>query len=351
MIKVHVPITHNSYDIIVGEGIMEKASKFLSDRKYGQVVIVSDDNIWPIHGNTMVESLKGEDIPFSLFMVPAGEGSKNLSMLGSLYKHFSHVKLDREGLIIAFGGGVIGDLSGFAAATWMGGTDYIQIPTTLLAQIDSSVGGKTAVNLKYGKNLVGAFYQPKLVVSDISFLETLPPREIGCGMAEMIKYAAIFSRELMDKFMCPLSKANLPKLIATCCILKSRVVVEDEKDKGRRMLLNFGHTFGHALESLGHYEKYNHGEAVAIGMVIAAAYGEKTGLTQKGCRDYIKTVLSKHGLDTQCPYTSSQVFEAMTFDKKSKGDSIDLILLKDIGEAAIVNQSLESIKDTLSEVI
>ncbi|MGI6751123.1 MAG: 3-dehydroquinate synthase [Anaerovoracaceae bacterium] len=351
MIKISVPLTHKGYEILIGENIMKELSRISQLGNYEKVIVVSDENIWGLHGDTLSSALKEAAIPFTSQIIPPGEEAKNLSMLEHLYESFSEAHLDRNDLIIAFGGGVIGDLAGFAAATWMRGLDFIQIPTTLLAQVDSAIGGKTAINMKSGKNLIGAFHQPRLVLSEMSFLKTLPSREIKCGIAEMVKYGAILSKKMIDLLKEPIDKLSLPHLIADCCSLKSHVVTEDEKDKGRRMILNFGHTFGHAVEKLGNYSRYNHGEAVAIGMVIAAAFGEKTGITKKGCRDYIKQILSAQGIESHCPYSFKQIGDAMAGDKKSRGKGIDLILLQDIGEATIVNYPLELIKQTLSEVI
>jgi 3-dehydroquinate synthase len=262
-----------------------------------------------------------------------GEHNKSLDGLERLYGAFAAMKLRRGGLVVAFGGGVTGDLSGMAAATWMRGVRYIQIPTTLLAQVDSSVGGKTAVNLKEGKNLAGVFYQPALVLIDPALLETLPEREFRCGMAEVIKYGAIRSVPLFENLAHKPDTAELAKIIAQCCRIKSEIVERDELDTGERMILNFGHSFGHAIEKAGGYQRHNHGEAVAIGMTLAAEIGEKTGLTAAGIAARIKEVLEIHGLDTDCPYEPEQLLPQMELDKKNESGKIKLVLIREIGTA------------------
>lgn len=351
MITVPINLPQNSYEIFIGNGLIPMAVKYIADHAYREVVVVSDEHVWKLYGNTLEKELKIAEIPFTPIVTLPGENSKCLATLEDLYQQFANAKLDRNGLVIAFGGGVTGDLAGFAAATWMRGVDYIQLPTTLLAQIDSSVGGKTAINLKAGKNLAGAFHQPRLVIADTDFLQTLPPREMQCGLAEMIKYGAIFSDDLLNALAAPPDMHKLPELIGICCRMKGRVVEADERDSGQRMLLNFGHSFGHAIEKLGDYTLHNHGEAVAMGMVLAAGFGEKSGFSKKGCRNYLEKILAGQNLDIHCPYSASQLLNAMTLDKKGRKGGMDLILLRDIGQAEIVWHPMEQIEQILLEVV
>lgn len=351
MMKTQVTLPQNSYEIWIGHGLLGTIPAWITEQGYRQLALVCDKTVWALHGEKMRQALSQTSADFTLIPVPPGEDSKSIQGLGQLYGRFAEINLDRHGLVVAFGGGVIGDLAGFAAATWMRGVDYIQVPTTLLAQVDSSVGGKTAVNLPAGKNLVGAFYQPRLVVADTAMLDTLPKRELCCGLAEMIKYGAIFSRQLFEALSVPLDIGQLPPHIKTCCELKSQTVQADERDTGQRMLLNFGHSFGHAIEKLGGYFRHNHGEAVAIGMLIATKFGEQSGFTKAGCSTRLHEVLAAQGLPTECPYPAGQLFEAMTLDKKGRSGGLDLILLRDIGKAEIVWHPTAQIQSLLAEVL
>jgi 3-dehydroquinate synthase len=281
----------------------------------------------------------------SLTILPPGESSKSLEGLGRLYAAFATAGLGRDGLAIAFGGGVVGDLTGFAAATYMRGISFAGIPTTLLAQVDSSVGGKTAINLEQGKNLAGAFYQPRLVVADTALLRTLSPRDYAGGMAEVIKYGAIRSRELWDV----LAAGNfaIGEVVSTCCAIKSGIVERDERDTGERMILNFGHTFGHAAEALGGFAAHNHGEAVAMGMVVAAAVGEDLGITRPGCVKELTAMLAAHGLPCGCPYPTAAMMGHMQLDKKGDSDGVKAILLTDIGQAIVHRLTFPALRDAM----
>ncbi|MDR2088268.1 MAG: 3-dehydroquinate synthase, partial [Clostridiales Family XIII bacterium] len=258
-----------------------------------------------------------------------------LTGLGRLYDAFAEMRLRRDGLVIAFGGGVIGDLAGFAAATWMRGVRLVQVPTTLLAQVDSSVGGKTAVNTGAGKNLAGVFYQPSFVLADTALLATLPAREFRCGMAEVIKYGAIRSARLFESLHAVPSAEALRDTVGACCAVKADIVERDEFDTGERMLLNFGHSFGHAIEKLGGFRRYNHGEAVAMGMALAAEAGERMGLTARGSADALREVLAVHGLETDCPYAPAELLPQMELDKKNSDGAVRLVLLAAPGEAFV----------------
>ena len=351
MKKVKVSLGDRAYDILIGPGLLEEAVHYIAEGCSGQAMVVSDETVWRLHGMTLAGALKAENIPFNTFLVPPGEGSKSLPVLAKALNTFAESGLGRDGLVIAFGGGVVGDLAGFAASVWMRGVRYLQVPTTLLAMVDSSVGGKTAVNLAAGKNLAGTFWQPAMVAADTDLLETLPKREWCSGMAEMVKYGALFSPPLFEELAAPPDAARLPELVEACCTLKSATVLADERDTGRRMLLNFGHTFGHAVEKLGSFAQYNHGEAVAIGMVLAAAAGEWTGVTAPCCKARIEMVLSAHGLPTSCPFSASDMLRSMVHDKKAHGGGVDLILLEDIGKARVVWHTEEELDALLKEVL
>jgi len=348
---VNVCLPDNSYDVLIGADILHCAAEFAAERTNGKTVVITDKNVWNLHGGTLSSSLDSVGVQYSVITVTPGESSKTLSVLEYVCNSLSEFGLGRNGLIVAFGGGVIGDLAGFAASIWMRGCEYIQVPTTLLSQVDSSVGGKTAVNLTGGKNLVGSFYQPQLVVSDVSLLETLPEREFRCGVAEMIKYGALYSDKLFRKFTEPFSKPELPSLIKRCCELKRDAVQTDERDTGRRVLLNFGHTFGHAVEKLGGFSEYNHGESVGIGMLLAAAVGERLSFTKSGCHELLDAALKIQGLPMSCPYSAEALNSAITLDKKSRGGGVDLVLLRNIGNADTFWVSSEQLEALLAEVI
>jgi len=345
MTSLRVNIPNREYDILIGGGLLSNAGELIPNFSE-KIIIITDSNVAPLYADKLAASLRARVIT-----VPPGEESKSISTLQTVYCQLLDYNITRSGLIIALGGGVVGDLAGYAASTLLRGIPYVQIPTTLLAQVDSSVGGKVAVNLPQGKNLVGTFYQPKLVIIDTDCLRTLPAREFACGMAEVIKYGAIADRNLFDLLLTNdivgrgAPAAPLPHVIRTCCGIKRAIVEEDEFDTGRRMLLNFGHTFGHAIEK--HYFKKSlqsgqspadavrHGEAVAIGMVMACEFGERTGVTPAGTADVMREILQKYNLPVQADVAEEELYTAMKFDKKMDGDTLNLILLESIGTAVI----------------
>lgn len=336
MKSLTVKLPGRSYDIVLGNGLLSRPELWLKEpRKFQRpLVTVSDDHVWRHYGESFVSACARNDIETASVIVEPGEGSKSLDALSRLYQAFAQANLNRDGLIVALGGGVIGDLTGFAAATWMRGISYIQIPTTLLAQVDSSVGGKTALNLPYGKNIIGAFHQPRLVVIDPETLETLPPREIGCGLGEVIKYGAICSAGLFETLQSS-TPADLTETIYACCAIKAEVVARDEFDHGERVLLNFGHSFGHALESHYHYQRFNHGEAVGLGMVIAARLGENLGLTEAGTGERIIGALKANNLGTALPCSPLDLLPHLAADKKKRDQGIRLVMLEKIGQALV----------------
>ena len=342
MRKVSVGIPGKKYYIHIGENLLSGLGGLLRPhaKEGAQTVLVTDENVWRFHGEKAAASLSAAGIDAHTVILPPGERNKSLSGLSGLYDAFAANSLRRDGLILALGGGVIGDLCGYAAASWLRGVRYIQIPTTLLAQVDSSVGGKTAVNLPQGKNLVGAFYQPELVIIDTQTLETLPKREIRCGMAEVLKYGAIRSARMLEALG---REGASPDIIEQCCVIKAGIVERDERDTGERMLLNFGHTFGHAIEKKYDYERYNHGEAVAIGMAIAAVIGEIAGVTQAGTAGFLQKVMEPIGLDTRLPCPVTELLPYIENDKKSGGDGVSMVLLRTIGDALTHKMSFAEI--------
>lgn len=335
---LQVKLPEREYAIHIEKGALPHiGEKAISVIRGKLLVIITDDTVGPIYLNTVTESLTMMGFSVKTIEIPAGETSKSVPMLESVYERLMACGLTRADGIVALGGGVVGDLAGFAAATILRGVDLIQIPTTLLAQVDSSVGGKVAVNLNAGKNLAGAFYQPKLVVIDPLCLNSLTDADFSSGMAEVIKYGAIFDEKLFDTLSGKNGRQEVMEgiedIIYTCCDLKRRVVEEDEKDTGNRMLLNFGHTLGHVYEKAYHYETYTHGQAVAAGMCAAAKIGEAIGVTEKGTEEKIRELVKKYHLPDHIPADRDQFESVLGLDKKSQGEDIEFILLKRIGVA------------------
>ena len=299
--------------------------------------MVTDSTVGPLYGDRVVKNLEAAGFRAALITVPAGEGSKTVSMLERLYDAFMDFGLTRTDAVAALGGGVVGDLAGFAAATVLRGVDFVQIPTTLLAQVDSSVGGKVAVDLKAGKNLAGAFWQPRLVLMDPAVLGTLEDPTFSDGMAEVIKYGCIFNADFYAFLEQRPARAQvmdaIEHVLYTCCDLKRRVVLEDERDTGARMLLNFGHTLGHAYELAGNYETWTHGQAVAAGMVKAAGLGTALGVTPAGTVERLGVLLGCFGLPLEIPCMAEQYAAAVGLDKKGAGADISVILLEELGRA------------------
>lgn len=303
-------------------------------------VLVTHPHLDRLYGKKIARELKmlGE---VKTILIPPGEKQKTLQTVGKLYQAFVRHRVDRKTPILALGGGVLGDLTGFAAATFLRGVPFVQIPTSLVAQVDSSVGGKTGVDLPVGKNLVGAFYQPHLVYIDPQFLKTLPPRELLCGFAEVIKYGAIQSASLFSTLeksaedFFKLEEKILEKVIRGCVTIKARIVQADEREVlGLRSLLNFGHTLGHAIETLSGYRRWNHGEAVAIGMVFASRLSSELGFLDDQSARRIADLIARVGLPTAIPrYPVKDFLKVMSLDKKMMAGKIRYVLLRKIGEA------------------
>ncbi|ARP50970.1 MULTISPECIES: 3-dehydroquinate synthase [Caproicibacterium] len=333
-ITVH---TNPSYDILIENNCIRQigpyATTLLPAAK--RCVVVADTHTAPLYADTVLRSLQTAGILASLVTFPAGEQSKNLSTISRLYAAFSQSNLTRSDFAVALGGGVCGDMTGFAAATWLRGIPFIQIPTSLLAQVDSSVGGKTGVDLPEGKNLVGAFHQPSLVLIDPHTLSSLPTAFFSDGMGEVIKYGCIRSRALFERLETEDCRKYLPEVIAACVDIKRQVVEKDERDTGERAILNFGHTFGHALETLQNYHGLTHGAAVGVGMVLITRMSEQNGMTAPGTANRIAALLHRYGLPSVCTESMQDLISATAHDKKSTGNSVKLILLKDIGHCCI----------------
>lgn len=338
MKTLHVGLADRGYDILIGGGLLDRVGALIADvRTPSKAVVLTDDNVWPLYGERLTKALG--TLPHEVIVLPHGEQTKSAAVYANVLSCCASYALTRSDIIIAFGGGVIGDLAGFVAATYMRGIDFVQIPTTLLAQVDSSVGGKTAIDLPEGKNLVGAFHQPVLVVADTDLLQTLPPREQASGMAEVIKYGAIFDEALFALLEAhPTWEAITPLLddvVYTCCDWKRQVVERDERDTGDRMLLNFGHTFGHAIEAHGQYTTYIHGEGVALGMVLAAKAGICRGITPLGTDDRLESLCDSFGLPMTDRFTAEALTAHLTLDKKRAGSTLRLILLHRIGDGFV----------------
>ena len=338
VLKVNIP--GREYEITIAAGLLEKSGEEI--RKISaakKAAVVTDSNVGPLYAKKVINSMNESGFETVLITVPAGEKSKSAEMLMKLYDEMLEFKLTRTDLIVALGGGVVGDLTGYAAASLLRGIPYVQIPTTLLAQVDSSVGGKVAIDLPRGKNLVGAFNQPKAVIIDTDCLKTLEPRVLSDGMAEVIKYGAIKDKNLFELLETIKDTkelfANIDGIIYNCCDIKRQVVEDDEFDTGGRMILNFGHTFGHAIEKQYHYETYTHGEGVAVGMIMACEYGERIGLTEPGTTERMRRIVKSYNLPLEVKISKEELAEAVAVDKKGEGSMINLILLNKIGDVLI----------------
>lgn len=337
--KLYVDLGKNSYPIYIENHILADAGRYIAQVFHGEkIMIVSDDNVYPLYGETLKTALSGQFLCYSL-VLPHGEATKSFQSLPSIYNALLEARLSRSDLIIALGGGVIGDLAGFAASSYLRGIKFVQIPTSLLAQVDSSVGGKTAVDLPQGKNLVGAFYQPSLVLIDPLVLDTLPERFINDGMGEVIKYGCIRDEKLFSSLEAHSSfealKEELPRIICRCVDIKRMIVEKDQFDTGERMLLNFGHTLAHTIEQYYHYGRESHGEAVAIGMYQITRLAEEKGLTSPGAAERIRRVLKIYGLPYKCGLPLMNLAEAIRLDKKNLAGNLNIVLLHTIGDSYV----------------
>ena len=315
--------------------------------KAERVFVVTDETVGGIYGRRVVSALEDAGYKVRLHAVPAGEESKSPERLVEIWEAMMSFGFTRSDAAVALGGGVVGDLAGFAAATALRGVNFIQVPTTLLSQVDSSVGGKVGIDLKAGKNLAGAFWQPKGVLIDPDCLSTLDDKTFSDGMAEVIKYGCIRDASLFDRLAVLGGRegvmSEIEEAVYTCCDIKRALVMEDERDTGARMILNFGHTLGHAYELAGGYKTWTHGQAVAAGMVAAARIGNALGVTPDGVETKIRGILRQYKLPEYIECPPEILREAVALDKKSSGTSVRLILLKELGEAVIFSIEREKL--------
>jgi 3-dehydroquinate synthase len=342
--SVHVDLGERGYPIVIGYDTLPKLGGEVVRRTGAtRAMVVSVPAVSRRHGGAVMRSLREAGVKAKRFDVPDGDRSKNLRQVGRLYEAFLDAGADRSTVVVALGGGVVGDLAGFVAATLLRGLPFVQVPTTVLAMVDASVGGKTGVNLPRGKNLVGAFHQPKLVWIDAALLRTLPPRQRAAGTAEVVKHAAIRDARLfarlerdIERFLA-LEPEVLVPLLERNCEIKAEVVSRDERETGLRMLLNFGHTLGHAIEALSGYRRILHGEAVSMGMVFAARRSEELGFAPEGTVARLAQLLVRAALPTELPpFPRRAYLGAMGVDKKKREGEIRFVVLRGIGGAEVV---------------
>ncbi|MGK7940214.1 MAG: 3-dehydroquinate synthase [Crocosphaera sp.] len=356
VIPVNLP--HTSYNIVISPNSLDALGKYLTSLDLGKkILVISNPEIFNYYGETVINSLT--QVGFQVFshLIPAGETYKTLESISQVYDTLLKHRLERSSTLLALGGGVIGDMTGFAAATWLRGINFVQVPTSLLAMVDASIGGKTGVNHPQGKNLIGAFYQPRLVFIDPMVLNTLPIREFRAGMAEVIKYGVIWDKSLFTQLE---SQNNLDKLdnfplevleeiITKSCQAKVDVVSQDEKEAGIRAILNYGHTIGHAIESLTGYSKINHGEAVGIGMKAAGTIAVKLGMWTEDITQRQDKLIQKAALPVSIPNTlqSDDILDSLQLDKKVKGGKVRFILPTDIGQVEISDTVVSEVIETV----
>ena len=345
MQTISVPLQNRSYPIWIENGLLAKLPELLKPMNQGQKwVIFSQNEIFNLYGDSLLGELKSNSFQIEKFILPDGENAKSLSALDGIFSQLIELGCDRSSTFLALGGGVVGDSAGFIAATFMRGVDYIQIPTTLLAMVDSSIGGKTGVNLPAGKNLVGAIWQPKAVVIDPKLLESLPEREISSAMGEVIKYGSILDKDLFDLVadnmddLLNLSNVKLLTEVIGCCAkLKADIVAEDEREGNKRRILNFGHTIGHALETHFGFDTLRHGEAVAYGMLAAGKLSTQISNFQFQYFEMLQNTIQKLPLPKLPEFEPEQILQIMQRDKKVRDRKIHFVLLEELGKAVIVD--------------
>ncbi|MGC2061747.1 MAG: 3-dehydroquinate synthase [Thermodesulfovibrionales bacterium] len=344
MQTLKVELGERSYPIIIANGTLAGIGNALAESGYrGRLALISNPTVHDLYGKSVAASLKGAGFDLFEILVPDGEEHKSLASAEMIYTELLKSRLDRKSTLVALGGGVIGDLTGFVASTFMRGIDFIQVPTTLLAQVDSSVGGKTGVNHSLGKNMIGTFWQPRLVWIDVATITTLPRRDFLSGLAEVIKYGVIWDEEFFcflererEKIL-GLDSATLVRLISRSCEIKAEVVSKDERESGLRAILNYGHTIGHAVETATGYTRYLHGEAVAIGMLSAALLARLLGLIDRQQTDRIGALIRSYGLPVVIPDTVGvdDLLSCMQLDKKTVSGALTFILPEKIGAVRI----------------
>lgn len=346
---IPVKLPQNSYNIHVGSGSLSQIGETVKQLPIGKkIIVVSNPEIFNFYGNTLINSLQNAGFEVSCHLIPAGESYKNLDSITKIYDTALTNHLERASTMIALGGGVIGDMTGFAAATWLRGINFIQVPTSLLAMVDAAIGGKTGVNHPQGKNLIGAFYQPKLVYIDPLVLKTLPAREFRAGMAEVIKYGIIWDTDLFSQLenaarldeLGLITQELLETIIIRSCQAKANVVSQDEKESGLRAILNYGHTIGHAVESYTHYATFVHGEAVAIGMIEAGKIAVAANFWSETEAKRQEKLIIKTGLPTKMPddIDIEKIIDLLQSDKKVKAGKVRFILPTTIGKVTITDK-------------
>ncbi|MDH5201718.1 MAG: 3-dehydroquinate synthase [Nitrospirota bacterium] len=342
--KIRVALGERSYDISIGSNILDRLGDNL--KSFGlspRIAIISNPKVYPLYGKRVSDSIKNAGFNAITVTIPDGEEYKDLLWIQHIYDELLKAKLDRSSALIALGGGVVGDITGFAASTYMRGISYIQVPTTLLAQVDSSVGGKTGVNHKLGKNMIGTFWQPKLVWIDVATLKTLPLRELRAGLAEVIKYGVIWDEKLFDFLelnrnkILSLDRDSLVHIIKRSCEIKAEVVSKDERESGLRAILNYGHTIGHAIETVTGYKRYLHGEAVAIGMCLEARLSTMLKFIDNNKVVRIKSLIESYGLPSEMPagIDIKNILSSIQLDKKAIAGELKFILPERIGNVKI----------------
>jgi len=352
---LQVDVGHSRYPITIGPGLLGDAARLLAGIGGHDVLVVTNTTVAPLYLGTLRAALGERRV--AECVLPDGEQYKTLETVGRVFDALVDAKLNRDASVLALGGGVVGDIAGFAAACYQRGVGYVQLPTTLLAQVDSSVGGKTGVNHPAGKNLIGAFHQPLAVLADTDTLRTLPDRELRAGLAEVIKYGCVSDALLFDWLELHIDEltqrdaAALAHAIGESCAIKAAVVARDERESNVRAILNFGHTFGHAIESATNYERYLHGEAVGLGMLMAADLSQRLGLIDVTVRDRVRELLARAGLPTEVPRIgAARAFELMQMDKKVLAGQVRLVLMERLGQAIVTGRYERSALDaTLRE--
>ncbi|MDY6940126.1 MAG: 3-dehydroquinate synthase [Cyanobacteriota bacterium] len=359
MSVIEVKLPQQSYPIQIAAGGLSRLGEWMQPLELGKkVLVVSNPEIFGHYGRKAIAALESVGFEVAHHLIEAGEQYKNLASIQKIYDTALGFRLERSSTMVALGGGVVGDMTGFAAATWLRGMNFVQVPTSLLAMVDASIGGKTGVNHPQGKNLIGAFYQPRFVLIDPDVLQTLPAREFRAGMAEVIKYGIIWDDRLFDRLekadrtddLNALDNALLEEILGRSCQAKADVVSKDEKEAGLRAILNYGHTIGHAVESLTGYTTFVHGEAVAIGMVAASRIALELGLWEAECDRRQLALIEKTQLPTQVPteLNADDILTALQSDKKVKGGIVRFVLPQHIGAATVSDRvSADAIRQAI----
>lgn len=338
--------TSRPYDVVVGSGLLDNIADEIAEiKKPGKCIIISDDNVWALYGEKLKNALTEKGYSASECVFPHGEASKTMDTVETLLECCFENQLTRSDFAIALGGGIVGDVTGFMSSIYLRGIDFIQIPTTLLAAIDSSVGGKTGVNCAHGKNLIGAFHQPVKVICDTDTFNTLPEDIYTAGICEALKYGVIRDAELFESMLD--ENSNIEDTVYRCIEIKAQIVENDEFDHGERQLLNFGHTLGHSIEALSKYE-ISHGHGVGLGMLLITKACEDKGICEKGVSDKIKNALIQFNVINECPYTPSELASVAMNDKKRKGNSITLVVPEYIGKCSLHKIKINELEEFIT---